>query len=55
LGFGSGGVLDEVGDCLAGAGAEFEEGAQLRARDAGVADQGEQFDLLAEQSGLLSS
>ena len=43
--FGSCGVLDEVGDCLACAGAELEQGAELRAGDAGVADQGQQFDL----------
>jgi hypothetical protein len=47
------GVLDEVGDGLAGAGAELEQGTELRAGDAGVADQGEQFDLLAEQASLL--
>src|SRR6266498_4489207 len=41
LGFGSGGVLDEVGDGLAGAGAQLQERAQLCAGDAGVADQGE--------------
>ena len=32
------GVFDEVGDCLAGAGAELEQGAELGAGDAGVAD-----------------
>jgi hypothetical protein len=51
--FGSGGVLDEVGDGLAGAGAQLEHCAQLRTGDAGIADEGEQLDLLAEQSGLL--
>jgi len=38
--FASGGVLDEVGDGLAGTGAELEEGAELGAGDARVADEG---------------
>jgi hypothetical protein len=38
LGFCPGGVLDEVSDGLAGAGAQFQERAQLRACDTGVAD-----------------
>ena len=41
LGFGAGGVGDEVGDGLAGLRAEFEEGAELGAGGAGAADQGE--------------
>jgi hypothetical protein len=44
-------VLDQVGDGLQGFWAELEQGPQLGAGDAGVADQGQQFDLLAEQPG----
>jgi hypothetical protein len=50
--FGSGSVLDEVGDGLAGARAELQQRAQLGAGDPGVADHGQELDLLAEQARL---
>ena len=50
LGFGVAGVFDEVGDCLEGAGGELEEGAELGGGDAGVPDEGEELDLVAEEA-----
>jgi hypothetical protein len=44
--------LDQVGDGLPGLRAELEDGAELRAADAGVPDQGQQLDLLLQQRGL---
>src|SRR6516165_11502027 len=44
--------LDQVGDGLPGLRAELEDGAELGAADAGVPDQGQQLDLLLQQSGL---
>src|SRR2546423_5404141 len=52
-GFVAGGHGDEVGDRLAGFGAQPEDGAELLGVDARVADHGQQLDLLLQQAGLL--
>lgn len=41
-------VLDEVGDGLERFWDELQEGAELGGGDAGIADEGEEFGLLAE-------
>jgi hypothetical protein len=44
--------LHQVGDCLPGLRAQLEDGAELRAANAGIAHQGQQLHLFLQQPGL---